>query len=255
MRTRYATGLLVALAVIAGGVLAFVRTRTSQNPPGMHSLASFVSEKDYPTLANILRRSEFVGTVRILQMKRRGSFAGVDEKTKKIILDEKDKNLTGDEVLLRNEDIRRENLMTEYEAEVVSVMAGSFKPGDRFTLRIHGYAPREPKGIAKNASSSNPMEVTGDEYIYILVRTVDGIFAPAFRMKQDGDKLMQTSYGRGEMQDYDGSIVTPEILAQKINDNFGKPWLVDPTSTPLPLTQYEGLPTAAPAQPVDDQAK
>jgi hypothetical protein len=221
----------------------------------MHSLTSYASEASLPTLANLIRGSEFVGTVRILEMKRRGSFVGFDEKTQQFVLNEKDENLKGDEVLLRNEDIRRDNLLTEYEAEVVSVMAGSLKPGDRFILRINGYAPREPEGIAKNASSSNPLEVTGDQYIYILVRTVDGIFAPAFRMKQDGDKLMQTSYGRGEMQDYDGSIVTPEILAQKINDNFGKPWLVDPTSTPLPLSQYESLPTAAPAQPVDKQVK
>ena len=255
MKIKITTGLLVVLAVLAGGVFALFRMRESQIPRGMHSLASYASEKDFPTLANLIRKSEFVGTVRILEMKRRGSFVSFDEKTQQFILNENDKSLSGDEVLLRNEDIRRDNLLTEYEAEVVSVMAGSLKPGDQFTLRINGYAPRESAGIAKNAASSNPLEVTGDEYIYILGRTVDGIFAPAIRMKQDGDKLMQTSYGRGEMQDYDGSIVTPEILAQKINDNFGKPWLVDLTSTPLPLSQYEGLPTAAPAQPVDDQKK
>jgi hypothetical protein len=218
----------------------------------MHSLTSYASEASLPTLANLIRGSEFVGTVRILEMKRRGSFVGFDEKTQQFVLNEKDENLKGDEVLLRNEDIRRDNLLTEYEAEVVSVMAGSLKPGDRFILRINGYAPREPEGIAKNASSSNPMEITGDQYIYILVHTVDGIFAPAIRMKQDGDKLMQTSYGRGEMQDYDGSIVTPEILAQKINDNFGKP---APTAMPQPAYPDESRPTAAPAEPVNDQTK
>ena len=152
MKIKITTGLLVVLAVLAGGVFALLRMRESQAPKGMHSLASYASEKDYPTLANLIRKSEFVGKVRILEMKRRGSFVSFDEKTQQFILNENDKSLSGDEVLLRNEDIRRENLMTEYEAEVVSVMAGSFKPGDRFTLRINGYAPRESAGIAKNAS-------------------------------------------------------------------------------------------------------
>jgi len=257
MKIRNTTGLLILLAVLAGGVFAFVRTRESQNLKGMHILASYASERDFPTLANTIRRSDFVGKVRILDMKRRGMLVEVNEATHQVIIDENDKNLAGDEVLLRAEDALRDGLVTEYQAEVLSVIAGSLKPGDQFTLRVPGYGPTLQKNIEKNAASSIPVEVSGDEFLYILVKQADGVFAPmngvTFRMKQNGDRLSQTFYGREEVKDFDGSIVTMKVLFQAANDNFGKSSFTDKGTTTSRPAYTDGRPTAAPAKPVDGQ--
>ena len=255
MKIKNITGLLALMSVLAGGVFAIVRE--GSRPKGIGSLASYASDGDQPTLANAIRMADFVGEVRILDIKRRGVFTGVDETTHRVVIDENDKNVSGDEVLLKAEDIRRDGLVTEYNAEVISVMDGSLKSGERFTLRVPGYGPLQPKSIEKNASSSIPVEVTGDEFVYVLVKQADGVYAPinavTFRMKQDGDKLLQSFYGKDVMKDYDGSVVTMESLTQSVKENFGKGPIVYPVVTPAQAPvepSKDGPPIAVPAQPV-----
>lgn len=252
MKTKWAAFLAVPLLVV-GGLFA-LRQSATKSP--VVNLAQTLADYTYgpPSVENYIRDAAFAGEVRILAVKRRGLYRGYDEASNTLLLDEHSDLFEGDVVKLRNEDIRRDDVITEYDAEVVSVIAGELKPGDRIVFRRNGYAPVTPQGIEENAKQGFPAEVVGDQFLYLLFKGRDGAYGGQFRFIRSGDQLKLAQRGQPELMDIDGTVVTASRFENLAQNYLGKGNPTPPPLlSPLPMPQYQdgGREPAAPAKPVE----
>jgi hypothetical protein len=257
-QTRFAVITLgiVGIGVLCGFIWGYWQSAEQQERVSSRSngidLVSWVSESERPTLARFIRDSDAVAVVRILGVKRRGVVKDWDPKTGSFSIDEKSELVDGDTVKLTNQDIRRDNLITEFDAEVVSVMGGNLQPGDRIVLRRPGYAPLQKAGIEANAKSSYPMEVAGDEFLYLLSGSKELVFGSLTRLQIDGQKLRFSWLQHEELTDTDGSSVSLDQFKVMVSENVGKGNPIVLLQSPLPVDDSMkalAAPTARPVAP------
>ena len=186
---------LQTIACVAIGVFlatAIIVIKSLNADHSGHPLLSY-SYPEGGTLEGRIGYADFVGEVRILGINRRYRALDFDRNTNQMILVPGSEGKFADP---SNPDPMIDaayDPLTEYDAEVVSVIGGNLAPGQRIIIRSPGHGATTPEEEKANARAGRKTEKKGDVFLYILARVADGRYVgvdgPVSRLKSVGNKL------------------------------------------------------------------
>lgn len=211
-----------AIGVIIAAAIVLVNNRNIGH--SNDTLATYGNPED-ATLEGRIGLADFVGEVRILGINRRYLAEDFDSKTNQIIVAPGSEGKFVDPNQPAGNNSAAYDPLTEYDAEIVSVIGGNLTPGQRIVIRSYGHGSTTPEEEKANTRAGRKTEKKGDTFIYILLQVKDGRYVGADghlgRMKLAGNKL-KYDYDDGDVLDKNNNKIDKNQLELITHEKIGK---------------------------------
>lgn len=206
MNSKRLSVLTIAGVLVLGGFAGTtIATRVGNMLWPTENPSTAVNLDEPATLPDLVAKSDMIVDAQIINVVRRGRFAGYDMKQGTIILMD-DQSISEDipPKIPPGEKIPIPETpppppppgipFTDVEVRLNYVYKGASKDSDTITLRLFGHVPLSDEGKLACQEVSFPLCVTDDHLLLLLVTMPDGTFGLRSRLRIAGEDLFTTDH-------------------------------------------------------------